>query len=105
MDLEECAKFASDNPVGYVATAEGDRPHVRVFLMWFADDTGFYFHTGEQKKVCQHLRKNPKVEICFSAPTHDKTMRVAGEVEFLDDSALKARLTDGQVGRVARIVG
>ena len=94
MNLKEFTKFANDNPVGYVATAEGNQPHVRAFLMWFADETGFYFHTGEQKKVCQQLRKNPLVEVCFSSQSHDKIMRVAGEVEFLNDAGLRARLIE-----------
>ncbi len=94
MDLEECAKFANDNPVGYVATVEGDQPRVRAFLMWFADESGFYFHTGEPKNVCKQLRRNPKTEVCFSSQSCDRTMRVAGIVEFLDDANLRARLIE-----------
>jgi uncharacterized pyridoxamine 5'-phosphate oxidase family protein len=45
-------------------------------------------------KVCQQLRKNPLVEVCFSSESHDKIMRVAGEVEFLDDAGLRARLIE-----------
>jgi pyridoxamine 5'-phosphate oxidase len=94
MDLNECAEFANENPVGYVATLEGDQPRVRAFLMWFADESGFYFHTGEPKNVCKQLRGNPKIEVCFSTEGHEKTMRVAGEVEFLDDAKLRARLIE-----------
>lgn len=94
MNLSDCAKFANENPVTYIATMDGDQPRVRAFLMWFADETGFYYHTGMQKSVCQQLLKNPKVELCFYAPAEDggPMMRVAGEVEFLDDAALRERL-------------
>jgi uncharacterized pyridoxamine 5'-phosphate oxidase family protein len=95
MDFSECVKFASENPVTYIATADGDQPHVRAFAMWFADKTGFYYHTGTPKKVCQQLKKNPKVELCFYAPGVQgagRMMRVTGKVEFLEDKALEERL-------------
>jgi len=96
MDLKDCIKFANENLVCYIATVDGDQPRVRAFLMWFADETGFYFHTAAIKSVCKQLKANPKIEACFYAPDEPsaggKMMRVAGEVEFLDDIALKTRL-------------
>lgn len=94
MDLKDCIKFASENPVCYIATDDGDQPRVRAFLMWFADESGFYFHTGFPKDVYKQLNRNPKVEICFNTPKLDKMMRLTGEVEFLDDSDLRARLLE-----------
>jgi pyridoxamine 5'-phosphate oxidase len=46
---------------------------------------GFYFHTGSTKGVFRQLKANPKVEVCICTPKFDRMMRVAGEVEFLDD--------------------
>jgi uncharacterized pyridoxamine 5'-phosphate oxidase family protein len=65
--------------------------------MWFADEDGFYFHTGATKEVCKQLKTNPKVEVCFYAVGDSQTakmMRVAGDVEFIDDIALKTRLLE-----------
>ncbi|WAC04877.1 MAG: pyridoxamine 5'-phosphate oxidase family protein [Methanoregula sp.] len=96
MDFSECVKFARKNPVTYIATADGDQPRVRAFAMWFADKTGFYYHTGTPKSVYRQLKKNPKVELCFYAPGAQGAgmmMRVAGKVEFLDDKALEERLS------------
>ena len=93
MDFAECVKFANENAVTYIGTTDGDQPGVREFVMWFADATGFYYHTGTPKAVWRQLTKNPKVELCFYAPGDVGTMmRVAGAVEFLDDAALKERL-------------
>lgn len=94
MDFTECVQFANENPVAYVATADGDQPRVRAFAMWFADATGFYFHTGTPKRVYRQLMKNPKVELCFYAPGDGagKMMRVTGKAEFLTDTALEERL-------------
>lgn len=98
MSLQAILKFANENSVVSIATVEGDQPRVRNFLLWFADETGFYFHTGTPKAVCQQLKRNPKVELCFYNPgtalNGGLMLRVTGEVEFLNDPALKARLLD-----------
>jgi len=94
--LRDCIQFANDNEVCYIATMDGDQPRVRAFAMWFADETGFYFHTGQTKAVWSQLQANPKVEVCHyaSSPTPGRStmMRVAGTVESLDDIELKRRL-------------
>ncbi len=98
MTLSDCTKFANENPICYLATVDGDQPRVRGFMLWFADETGFYFHSGMPKAVCQQLLKNPKAEICFykPAPPPDAgtMLRVAGKVEFLNDLALRTRLLE-----------
>jgi pyridoxamine 5'-phosphate oxidase len=95
MDFSECVKFANENPLTYIATADGDQPRVRAFAMWFADNTGFYYHTGTPKRVYRQLLKNPNVELCFYSPGTEgagKMMRVSGGVEFLEDKSLEERL-------------
>ena len=93
MDFSDCMKFANENPVTYIATVDGDQPRVRAFAMWFADETGFYYHTGTPKAVWRQLAANPKVELCFyETGDAGKMMRVAGEIEVVEDPALKERL-------------
>ncbi len=98
MNFKDCIKFANENPVCYLATIDDGQPRVRGFLLWFADETGFYFHTGATKSVCKQLKKNPNLEICFFAPAPPpnvgKMMRLAGKVRFLDDITLKTRLLE-----------
>ena len=93
MDAREVIAFANAHPVAWLATADGDQPRVRGFAMWFADETGFYFHTGTTKDVCRQMRENPKVELCFFDPGDGqgagRQLRVAGTVEFLDDAGLR----------------
>jgi len=95
MDFQDCVKFATENPVCYVATMDGDQPRVRGFLMWYADASGFYFMTMSPKEVTKQLHKNPKVEVCFynNPPglQDTKQMRVTGEVEFLDDEQVREK--------------
>ena len=98
MNLKDCIKFANENPACYLATADGDQPRVRGFLLWFADEKGFYFHTGTPKNIYKQLKKNPKIEVCFFAPAPPpnlgKMMRVAGRARFVNDVALKTRLLE-----------
>ena len=65
MDYKDCIKFANDNPVSFIATMDGEMPRVRAYLMWCADESGFYYHTGTAKSVYKQLKNNPNVEICF----------------------------------------
>jgi uncharacterized pyridoxamine 5'-phosphate oxidase family protein len=95
---QECINFATEHPVCSLATADGDQPRVRTFLLWRANEDGFYFETFNPKDVYEQLKNNPKVEICFFNNESDlekaKTMRLTGEVEFLDDPDLKKQLLE-----------
>ena len=88
MDIQDCIKFATENPVCYVATMDGDQPRVRGFLLWYADESGFYFITLSPKEVSKQLQQNPKVEVCFYNNPAElmgaKQMRLTGEIEFLN---------------------
>jgi pyridoxamine 5'-phosphate oxidase len=89
MNVKDCIKFATENPICYLATAVGDQPRVRAFLLWYADESGFYFVPLAQKEVTKQLQQNPKVELCFfnnpADATDWKQMRLTGEIEFLED--------------------
>lgn len=96
MKMQECIDFATQHPVCALATMDGDQPRVRTFLLWRANENGFYFETFNPKDVYKQLKNNPKVEMCFYNNASDlenaKTMRLSGEVEFLDDPDLKKQL-------------
>ena len=89
MGFQDCIKFANENPVCYFATVEGDQPRVRPIMMWFADDTGFYFQSQSVKAFAKQLKSNQKVEVCYFAK--GRTMRITGKAEFVDDIAVRTR--------------
>jgi uncharacterized pyridoxamine 5'-phosphate oxidase family protein len=93
MNIKDCIKFTNENPVCYLATAEGDQPRVRALGFWFADETGFYFQTATIKEFPHQLEKNPKTEVCFY--NHDgmigTMLRIAGTVEFLNDKKFREK--------------
>lgn len=98
MNFKDCIKFATENPVCFVATLDRDQPRVRAFLMWFADENGFYFTTLSPKPVSEQLKQNPKVEVCFYNNATDlqaaRQMRVTGEVELLTDEVLTKKAAE-----------
>ena len=102
MDFQDCIEFANAHPACFLATTEGDQPRVRGLLMWFADDTGFYFQTQSVKAVAKQLKNNKKVEVMFMLPEPEKyhspegrkvknVMRVSGEVKIIEDMAIRAK--------------
>ncbi len=96
MNFDYCTTFARNHPVCYVATMDGDQPRVRAFLLWFADTTGFYFHTVAHKNVIDQLSINPKAEVCFTAPPRPpdpvEMVRVTGRMVRVHDNSLIRKL-------------
>lgn len=94
--IEEIKEFANQNPATWLATSVGDQPHLRAMAMWFADDSGFYFHTGTQKRLSQQLHDNPKVELGFFNPGDGmgsmQMVRITGKIEQISDPSLEKRL-------------
>ena len=96
LTMSEALAFINKNPACWLATCVDGQPHVRGMLMWFADETGVYFHTGTVKSLSDQLLQNPKVEAAFFNPGGGagagRMIRVSGTVERVHDPALEARL-------------
>ncbi len=96
MNFKEAIDYANQNPMTWLATTEGNQPHVRGLLLWYADETGFYYHTGNIKRIYDQLIANPKVELAFCVPGEKigdgSMMRITGEVEFIEDKYITKNL-------------
>jgi uncharacterized pyridoxamine 5'-phosphate oxidase family protein len=91
----EILLFANQNPKSWIATCEENQPHVRGMLLWFADETGFYYHTAMAKSLSGQIQKNPKVEVAFERNVGQpdfEMLRVAGTAEVINDEELEKRL-------------
>ena len=55
--LKKCGTY-------YLATVEGDQPHVRPFGTAMVFEDKLYIQTGKVKDVYKQLAVNPKAEIC-----------------------------------------
>ena len=95
MGMQDCIRFAGENPICFVATTEGEQARVRALALWFANEEGFHFAILSPKQLRRQLKANPKIEVCFYNNPADlmeaKQMRLTGEAEFVDDRELQER--------------
>ncbi len=94
MDKSEIFAFLNANPAFHLATAEGNKPHVRAMLLYRADEDGIVFHTGTMKDVNKQLSVNPQVELCFNNYQTNIQIRVSGSVELVDDLDFKKEIVE-----------
>lgn len=98
--LNEIINFANSNPICFAATIDGDIPRVRGMLMWFANETGFYFYSLSSKKIIIQLKKRPDIELCFykqgNSFLDSETLRISGHVSFVNNEEMLKKLYNGR---------
>lgn len=62
--MNEVLEFLKKYHVFYLATVDGDQPHVRPFGVAEEYNGKLYTQTGKKKNVAKQLKANPKAEIC-----------------------------------------
>jgi pyridoxamine 5'-phosphate oxidase len=87
MTKDEIISFVNANPTCYLATCDGDAPHVRAMGMYKADERGILIQLSSIKGMYAELMKNPKVELCFNGS--GTVVRISGLADFLENQALK----------------
>ena len=75
----------------YIATTEGDQPHVRPFDNAVVYEDKLYIGTNNTKKVYEQIKKNPKVEIF--AMEHG-TIRFTADAFPVEDASLNETIFD-----------
>jgi uncharacterized pyridoxamine 5'-phosphate oxidase family protein len=94
MSFDDVIAFVRENPACTLATMEGEQPRARGFLSIILDDEKIYFTTGATKRVWKQISENPKVELCYFTPDFSRMLRIAGEIEEVDDPEKKQKLID-----------
>src|SRR4030042_1627477 len=92
MDKKEILAFITKNPTAYMATVEGNKPHVRAMGTYRADEKGIIFSMQTPKDVYKQLVKNPETELCYF--TDGVQVRVNGRMEQVTDVAMKKEITE-----------
>ncbi len=92
MKKEVIYALLQQNPVCFLATTQNDQPRVRGVLLYKADENGIILHVDTQKDVYKQIKENPKVEICFNDFQKGMQVRVTGELEIVEDDALKVEI-------------
>ena len=94
MKKEEAIDLIRDAGFGYLATVEGNKPHVRPMMPYLMEDEKrlLVAFLGRARSI-EHIKKNPQVEFCFV----DRKMwycRVAGQAKIMTDIDKKTILWD-----------
>lgn len=85
--LHECGTF-------YIATVDGDQPHVRPFGVAEVYNGKLYIQTGKKKNVFKQMMANPKFEITAVDPNGKGWIRVTGKLVNDDSRDAKAYVLD-----------
>ena len=92
--MEIVAQFLKDNRIFYIATTEGNQPHVRPFGAVCIFNGKLYFGTGNQKSVSKQMKANPKVEISTTTPNGTTWLRLAAEAVVHDCREARQAMLD-----------
>ena len=84
------------NQIFYIATVDGDQPHVRPFGRLLGYQGRIYLNTGSTKNVYRQMKANPKVELCtFSKGA---IIRVTAQVMESDDPNIRKIMLEEEPG-------
>ncbi len=86
--MREALEFLRSCGTFYLATVEGDQPHVRPFGAVCEFEDKLYFVTNNQKEVYKQMLANGKVEMC--GMSKGKWIRVMGTAKL--DERREARV-------------
>ena len=88
--MEKVYEFLKDAGVYYLATVDGDQPHVRPFGTVNIFDGKLYIQTGKSKDVSRQIQANGKVEISAMVG-QDRWIRLCGTL--VEDNRREARVS------------
>lgn len=90
--MEEVYEFLKKCGTYYLATVEGDQPHVRPFGTVDLFEGKIYIQTGKVKDVSKQMQANPKVELCcFDG---EQWLRVAAQAVRDENVEAKVHMLD-----------
>lgn len=96
-DINDVYNFLkNESPTYYLATVDGDQPHVRPFGTVDLYEGHLYIQTGKKKDVYKQIEANPKVEI--AAWKGAQWLRITGELQPDDRIEAKKHMLDAYPG-------
>ena len=83
-------KYLTGIPAWFLATCEGDQPHVRPFSFVAEQDGALWFCTATTKDVYRELAANPKFELSGWKPGHGWIV-LRGKADLTDKAGTEVR--------------
>jgi len=94
MTKDEILALIKANPTSFMATVEGNKPHVRGMGIYRVDEDGIIIQTWTIKDIHQQVLSNPEVELCFNDREAGIQVRVSGKAEIIDDLVFKQKVIE-----------
>lgn len=94
--MKKAYDFLKSCGVYYLATVQGDQPHVRPFTSLNCFEGKLYFQTGKVKPVAHQLKANRKMEI--TGMSNGSWIRLTGEAVLDDSEAAQQSMLDANPG-------
>ena len=88
-NMQEVQAYLKECGVFFIATADGDQPHVRPFGVSEIIDDRLYIMTGKVKDVYKQMAANGKFEICALKPSGSEWLRLTGTLVNDETLAVK----------------
>ena len=88
--MREIYDFLKKCETYYLATVEGDQPHVRPFGTVDLFEGRLYIQTGKRKAVAEQMKKNAKIEI--SGMQGGRWIRITAEAVLDDNIAAQTHM-------------
>ncbi len=88
VNMKDVLEFAGKHRMGYFATVENGKPKVRAYSIMKIEGETIYFGTDRNGASYLQLQKVPYGEFVSMDPETYTTLRIAGEVKFVDDMEL-----------------
>ena len=88
MNKEEAIDIVKDAGFGFLATVEGNQPHVRPMMPYLSEDGELLLALLGRSRTIPEIKGNPKVEVCYV----DRKMwycRVTGTAAITSDVSKK----------------
>jgi uncharacterized pyridoxamine 5'-phosphate oxidase family protein len=97
-NMEEVQAFLKECNAFFIATVDGDQPHVRPFGVSEIIDGRLYIMTGKVKDVFKQMANNGKFEICALKPSGTEWIRISGTLVNDDDIKVKEEFLNRNPG-------
>jgi len=88
-NMEEVQAFLKECNAFFIATVDGDQPHVRPFGVSEIIDGRLYIMTGKVKDVYKQMAANGKFEISALKPSGSEWVRISGTLVNDETLAVK----------------
>ncbi|MFC1873683.1 pyridoxamine 5'-phosphate oxidase family protein [Chloroflexota bacterium] len=94
MTKAEILDLIRANRTCFMATVEGNKPHVRGIGIYDVDENGIIIQTWTIKDIHKQIVENPQVELCFNDLKAGIQVRISGKAEIIDDMAFKQKVVE-----------